>query len=300
MNVGNWEYFFQLITGGLSIGSIYALIAIGFVLIYKTTGVLNFAQGELMMLGAYFCFTVIVYLKLSFFPAFILSLIISAFLGYSINIIAIRPMVGKPIFSIVMITIGLSTIIRHSVSLIWGHLGKEFPSPFSIEKTVSFSGVYISTVHLWTIVFGSIFVLFFYLFFRFSVIGIGMKATGNDQVASMIQGINVRKMLALSWAIAAVTSTVAGCFLASYSYLHPEMGLIGLKAFPAIILGGLDSVGGAIIGGLAIGLIENLAGGYLDKLLGGGIKEITSFVIVLLVMMIRPYGLFGKKHIDRV
>lgn len=295
-----FAYFFQLIISGLSIGSIYGLIALGFVLIYKATDVLNFAQGELMMLGAYVCFTAIMYFELSFIPAVVVALVFSAILGFVINVTVLRPMVGKPVFSIVMITIGLATIFRNLTGFIYGHLEIKFPSPFSIDKTVSIGGMYISTVHLWTIGFSIFFVLLFYLFFKFSIVGIGMKATANEQIASMLQGINVKKMFALSWVIAGVTATVAGVFLASASFLHADMGLIGLRAFPAIILGGLDSVGGAIIGGISIGLIENLAGGYLDEALGGGVKEITSYVIVIIVMMIRPYGLFGKEHIERV
>ncbi len=294
------EYLIQTIMGGLSTGSVYALIALGFVLIYKATDVLNFAQGELMMMGAFFCFTAIVYFKLSFIPAFLLSLVFSAVIGFLINVIAIRPMVGKPVFSIVMITIGLATIFRSIVGLIFGHIEKPFPSPFPIEKAINIGGLYISMVHIWMISISIIFVLLFYLFFKFSILGIAMKAAANEQIATMLQGINIKKMFALSWGIAAITSTVAGVFLASASFIHCDMGFIGLRAFPAIVLGGLDSVAGGVIGGFTIGLIENLAGAYLDKALGGGVKEITSYVIVIFIMMIKPYGLFGKEHIERV
>ncbi|MFH1349317.1 MAG: branched-chain amino acid ABC transporter permease [Pseudomonadota bacterium] len=294
------EFLIQTIIGGLSTGSIYALIALGFVLIYKATDVLNFAQGELMMMGAFLSFTGIVYFKLSFIPAFLLALVFSAILGFFINVVAIRPMVGKPVFSIVMITIGLATILRSIAGLIFGHIEKPFPSPFPLAQAAKIGGLYISLVHIWTIGVSIIFVILFYFFFKFSTIGIAMKATANEQIASMLQGINIKRIFSLSWGIAAITATVAGIFLASASYIQCDMGFIGLRAFPAIILGGLDSVGGAVIGGFIIGLVENLAGSYLDKALGGGVKEITSYVIVIFIMMIRPYGLFGKEHIERV
>lgn len=298
--IGPLELLIQVLISGLSIGSIYALIALGFVLIYKATSVLNFAQGELMMLGAYFCFSAMMYLGQSFVLAFLLALIFAALLGFIINVLVLRPMVGKPIFSVVMITIGLGTFFRSLVGMIYGHLEMKFPSPFSIEKAISVGGIFISTVHLWTIGIGIFCVFLFYFFFRLSIVGLAMKATANDQIASMLQGINVKKMFALSWAIAGITATTAGIFLASSSFLHCDMGLIGLRAFPAIILGGLDSVGGGILGGFIIGLIENLAGSYLDKAFGGGVKEITSYIIVIVVMMVRPYGFFGKEHIERV
>jgi branched-chain amino acid transport system permease protein len=293
-------FLLQLLIGGLSVGSIYALVALGFVLIFKTTKTLNFAQGELMMMGAYFCFTGVVYFKLPFVASVAAALLFMAGLGFVINMVVIRPMIGKPIFSIVMVTIGLAIIFGHAVGMVYGHLELKFPSPFSIDQTVSFAGMHVSTVHLWTIGVSMFFLVLFSIFFKYTSLGLGMKATANEQTGSMLLGVNINWMFGLSWVIAAVTATVAGIFLASSSFLHADMGVIGLAALPAIILGGMDSVAGAIIGGITIGILGNLAGGYLDEALGGGVKEITPYVIVILVMMVRPYGLFGKKHIERV
>jgi len=294
------SYFMQLLIGGLSVGSVYALVALGFVLIFKTTKTLNFAQGELMMMGAYFCFTGVMYFKLPFVAAVGAALLFMAALGFVINIVVIKPMIGKPTFSVVMVTIGLATIFGHVVGLVYGHLEIKFPSPFSVNQVVSFAGIYVSTVNLWTIGVSIFFLALFYIFFKYSTIGLGMKATANEQTASMLLGVNINRMFALSWVIAAITATVAGVFLASSSCLHAEMGMIGLRALPAVILGGMDSVAGAIIGGITIGILENLAGGYLDEALGGGLNQITPYIIVIFVMMVRPYGLFGKKHIERV
>jgi len=294
-----FQLFLQLLISGIATGSIYALIALGFVLIYKATDVLNFAQGELMMMGAYFCFAFITQAKLSFLPAFILTLVAMAILGFVIEVSILRPLLGEPVFSVVMITIGLSILLRGVVGLFWGHEEFPFPSPFS-KVPINIGGVAISHAHLWTIVIAAIFLVIFFLFFRFARIGLGMRATAEDQDVASLMGINVKKIFSISWSIAAIVASVAGVALASVSFMHPLMSYIGLRAFPAAVLGGLDSIPGAILGGIIIGVTENLAGGYVDKFFGGGVKEITAFVLVLIVMMVRPYGFFGTKEIERV
>lgn len=294
-----YQLFFQLLISGIATGSIYALIALGFVLIYKATDVLNFAQGELMMLGAYFCFAFITQARLPFLPAFIFTLIAMAILAFVIEISVLRPLLGKPIFSVVMITIGLSILLRGVVGLFWGHEEFPFPSPFS-KVPINIGGIAISHAHFWTIVIAVIFLVIFFLFFRFSRTGLGMRATAGDQDVASLMGINIKRIFTISWSIAAVVSSVAGVALASVSFMHPLMSYIGLRAFPAAVLGGLDSIPGAILGGIIIGVAENLAGGYVDHIFGGGVKEITAFIVVLIVMMVRPYGFFGTKEIERV
>ena len=293
------QIFLQLLLSGLSVGGVYAMVALGFVLIYKATGVFNFAQGELMMVGAYFSFYLITEYHLHFLQAFLLALVLSAFLGMVLEFLILRPMVGEPIFSVVMITVGLAVVLKGTVSLVWGHDVHRFPSPFA-SNPLSLAGVAIFPSSLWTIVATCALVVIFILFFRISKVGIAMRAVANDQRAAQIIGISIRKIFSISWAIAAVVATIGGFFFVNIFFVTPDISQIGMKAFPAAILGGMDSVPGAIIGGLIIGIVENLAGGYLDKLLGGGIKEISSFVVLILILMIKPYGLFGKKEVTRV
>ena len=298
MDIESLKFFIEILIGGLAIGSVYALIALGFVIIYKATSVVNFAQGELMMMGAYISFALVLQFKIPFIYAFILTLIFSAGLVVIVEMLVIRPMVGEPAFSVVMITIGLAIIFRALAGIIWTHEEWLFPSELA-NATVSIKGINIALVHLWTILVAMIFLVIFFVFFRFTNLGVGMRATAEDQDTALLMGIDVKKIFALSWAIAAVVASVAGIFFANMHVLHPFMGFVGLRAFPAVILGGLDSINGAIIGGLIIGVIENLSGGYIDPYIQG-MKEIIPWIILIIVLMVRPYGLFGTKEVERV
>ncbi len=293
------QIFFQLILSGIISGSIYGLVALGFVLIYKATDVVNFAQGELMMIGAYFCYHLVTAYHISFIPAFLITLAFSAILGILIEVLILRPMIGEHVFSVIMITVGLATLLRSMVGLFWGHDIHAFPSPFP-EKSLDVFGLAVLPVELTTV--GTVLGLFvlFYLFFKFSRMGLAMRATAFDQRYAYLVGISVRKIFSLSWVLASVVACIGGIFLASITSLQTTMSFIGLKVFPAVVLGGMDSIAGAILGGLIIGLTENLAGGYLSGIFGSGVKELSAFFILLLVLMIRPYGLFGKKEIIRV
>ncbi len=271
----------------------------GFVLIFKATEVFNFAQPELMMLGAYMAFTFIVYFKLPFFVAFICAIIITGATAAILEMLVVRPLVGEPILSVMMVTIGLANVIRGLTGVVWGYEERPFPSPFSDEPLV-FWGVYVNQAEIYTILISAVLLSVFFLFFKYSASGISLRATAEDTTTAFLMGINVKRVFTGSWIIASVVATIAGFFLASFTYLEPIMSFTGLKALPALVLGGLDSVVGAIIGGLIIGVAENLAGFYLEDYLGSGINEITAYVIVLIVMMIRPYGLFGSKEIERV
>ena len=299
MTIENVQLLIQIIVSGLAIGSIYALIALGFVVIYKATDIFNFAQGELMMIGAYLCFTLSTQLQLPFIYSFLLTLVFSAILTIIMEVLVVRPMVGEPMFSAVMVTVGLSFMIQGIVGLIWGYDEQKLVTPFP-DQPVSLGGIVISYAHLWTLITTGILLTVFFFFFKYARLGVGMRATAEDTDTAFLMGINVKKIFTLSWVIAAIIASVGGIFLASVSYVKPIMGSIGLRAFPAVILGGMDSIPGAIVGGLMIGVTENLAGGYLDHFLGGGVKEITAYVVVILIMMIRPYGLFGTEEIERV
>ena len=294
----DWEVLrniFQLTVSGLAVGSIYSLVALGFVIIYKATDVFNFAQGELMTLGAFICYFFIVQLHIPIFWAFLLTFFATAIIGLVTEELFLRPMVGEPIFAVIMVTIGLSVFLKGIIGFSWGYMIKKFPT-FVSEAPVSFSGFVISPEHLVTIIVAGVLIVIFAVFFKRSTLGIGMRAVANDQDASLLMGISVRKIFGLSWAISSVVAAIGGILLSSITYLHPSSSMVGIKVFPAVVLGGLDSIVGAIVGGIIIGIVENIAGGYL----GGDVKEITSFVILIAVLMIKPYGLFGKEEIERV
>ena len=294
-----FQIFVQLTVTGLAWGSVYACIALGFVLIFKSTDIFNFAQPELMMFGAYIAFMLITTLKLPFVLGFFCALILMSLIAALLEMMVVRPMVGEPVLAVIMVTLGLANVLRGLTGLFWGYEELQFPSPFPQEPLIIF-GAAINQAEIYTIVATAILLVIFFLFFKYSGAGISMRATAEDTRTAFLMGINVKGVFTASWAIASLVATIAGIFLASFTFLEPIMGHTGLKALPAMILGGLDSVHGAIIGGLIIGVTENLAGFYLEDYLGSGINEITAYVIVLIVMMIRPYGLFGTKEIERV
>lgn len=292
-------YFVELVINGIAVGSLYALIALGFVLIYKGTGVINFAQGEAIMVAAFVAY----YLATKFgFPFWLLvpaTLVVSCLLGIGIERLIIRPMLGEPVFSVVMVTVGLSIFLRAMAGIVFGHHNYIFPNPFPTEP-LHLGGIVLSHTHLWSMVASSFLMTAFLLFFKFARLGLGMRATANDQDTAALMGVSIKRVFALTWGISFVIAGVAGVFLANVMVLNIGLAFVAISAFPAVILGGLESIPGAIIGGLAIGIIENLAGGYLDNIVGGGVKDITPFAVLFLVLMIRPYGLFGTKEVERV
>lgn len=291
--------FLQLILSGLAVGSVYAMVALGFVLIYKATDVFNFAQGELMMLGAYVSYTLVIHLGLGYLAAFLLTACFCFLFGMLIEMLILRPLLGKPIFSVIMVTIGLAVILQGTISLIWGDDVYNYPT-FLSDQAHNLHGILVKPIEIWIFGITVILVLFFLVFFKYSKVGVAMRGTANDQDTALLMGISVKRIFSLSWAIAAIIAAIGGISYANLLFLSPDMCHIGLRAFPAAILGGLDSIAGAIIGGIIIGLCETLAGAYLDQLMGGGIKEITSFVILITILMVKPYGLFGKREIIRV
>lgn len=290
-------YFLQLVISGLAVGSLYALAALGFVLIYKATDIMNFAHGEAMMVGAFLCYSLIV-AGVPFLWAVLITAGLSMVFGLVTERLVLRPMIGEPQFAVVMVTIGLSIFLRSLSGIIFGHDNKIFPSPFS-QESLTFGGLVLSPTHLWAMFISGLMVLLFFLFFRYSRVGLAMRGVANDQDTAMLMGISVKRVFALTWGISFVLAAVAGIFLANVMVLNIAICLVAIKAFPAVILGGLESIPGAIIGGLVIGVLETLVGGYLDQTLPG-VKDLTAFVVLFLVLMIRPYGLFGKAEIERV
>ncbi len=298
----SWETisnFVQLILNGLAVGSVYAVVALGFVIIYKASDVFNFAQGELTTLGAFICYFLIIHLQLPIIWAFLLTFVLMAVIAILIEEVFFRPLVGEPLFSVIMVTVGLSVFLKGVIGLSCGYTIRKFPS-FVSENPISVAGLVISPIHLTTIIITTILVILCALFFKYSMTGIAMRAVANDQDASFLMGISVRRIFGSSWAASAIVASIGGILLSSITILHPSTSAVGIKVFPAVVLGGLDSIPGAILGGIIIGVVENLVGGYIDPLVGGGLKEITAFLILIAIMMIRPYGLFGKEEIERV
>jgi branched-chain amino acid transport system permease protein len=293
------DLILQSLISGIVVGSIYALIALGFVLIYKSTAVINFAQGELLMFGAYLCLTLVVALKIPFWLAFFATLIAAALLGFVLERLFLRPMIGEPVISIIMLTIGLASLLQGIIHVTWGSETRVYPAIFSAEP-LRFAGVVISQVYLYSVLFAVICLVLFNLFFRHSSSGIAMRAVANDQQAAQSMGISIKKIFAIAWAIAAVVASVGGILIGNINGVNASLSSFGLKVFPAVILGGLDSIPGAILGGFIIGLLEALSGIYLDPLFEGGSKEVVPFVILVVVLMIKPYGLFGTEEIEKI
>lgn len=293
------QIFVQLTVSGLVLGSIYALIALGFVLIYKSSDAINFAQGELMLIGTYVALTLVASYHVPFLIAFLITLAFSAALGLLVERVVLRPFIGEPILSMIMATIGLSSLLGGVVHVIWGTDTRVFPTVFP-DTPLNLGGIVISPVYLWSLVIVFILLGLFSLFFKYSKMGIAMRACADDQSASLSMGISVKKVFAATWAISAMVSSVGGILLANINGVNSSLSSIGLKVLPVAILGGLDSIPGAIIGGFIIGILEGWAGGYVDQLVGGGVKEVIPFVILVLILMVKPYGLFGKKEIERV
>ena len=292
-------FFFQLFASGIAVGCLYALIALGFVLIIKATDILNFAHGEIIMISALICYFLVAKYQWSFLPAVLLTVVIAALMGVLTERLVLRPMLGEPIFAVVMITIGLSIFLRSMAGITFGHDNYVFPSPFPKEP-VNFYGVTLSMTQIWVMICTALLVIIFFLFFKYSRMGLAMRGTANNQETALLMGISTKRVFAMVWGIAFVTAAIAGIFLANVMVVNIGLTFTAISAFPAIILGGLESIPGAIIGGLAIGVIENLAGGYLDQMIGGGVKDVTSFVVLFLILMVKPYGLFGIEEIERV
>jgi branched-chain amino acid transport system permease protein len=239
-------------------------------------------------------------MKFPLWIAFPVTLVIAILLGLVIERGILRPLIGEPIISVIMVTFGFASVIRGFLNMTWGSDTRPFPALFSAQP-FHLGPVPISPVHLWSFVAVMVLLAAFSLFFKFSLIGMAMRATADNQQVAQSLGVSVKWVFALSWCIATVVSALGGIILGSVrGGVDFSLAELGLKVFPVVILGGLDSIPGAIVGGILIGVLENLAGGYLDPILGGGVKEVAPFVVLVIILMIRPYGLFGKVQIERV
>ena len=292
-------FFIQMLITGIVVGSIYGLVALGFVLIYRASDALNLANGEFVIIGAYICLTLMTAYQVPFIIALAITLVFSMLLGLIVERLVIRPLQNAPVISVIMAPIGLSSLLAGLVHMIWGHQTKKFPLIFPATP-LEVGGVIITPVYLWSFIIVISLLILFSVFFKFSKLGIAMRAVADDKQAASSMGISVKKVYAITWAIAAVVAAVGGVLLGNINGVSPTMSTIGLTVLPVVILGGLDSILGAIVGGFIIGILQSMAGGYLDPLIGGGLKDVVPFIIVLLILMIKPYGLFGRGGTERV
>jgi len=293
------DILIQVIITGFATGGLYGLIALGFVLIYKATSVLNLAMGEFMTLGAFICFTVLTQVRVPFSLALLLTLAAAVVLGIVVERLILRPLIGEPIISVIMVTIGLGVILRGLMYMVWTPTFRNFPQIFPPEP-LDLNFAVVPSGLLWGFVFAIIGTIAFLLIFKFSRTGVAMRAVASDQQAALSMGISVRWVFALAWCFGAMAAVLGGIVIGNISGISVYMGDIGLKVLAVIILGGLDSIGGAVLAGFIIGILENLTGLYIDPLVGGGAKDVAPFFILVLILMIRPYGLFGKQLIERV
>ncbi len=289
------DLFIQLTLTGLTNGAILALAALGFVLIYKSSDIINFAQGEFLLIGAYVTYAMIAQFGLVWPLALVLTLLVSIALGVVVERLVLRPLIGEPIISVIMVTIGLSSLLRAIVSTIWGNQPRAFP-PFIPSQPINILGATVGADRLWAIVVAIAMLWLFNFFFKRSKEGIAMRAVADDQQAALSMGISVKKIFAWAWSIAAMSAAIGGALLANIVGVGPELSSFGLRVFPVVILGGLDSIPGAVIGGLVIGLLETYTGGYI----GQGLNQVVPFIVLIIILMVRPYGLFGQEIIERV
>jgi branched-chain amino acid transport system permease protein len=286
--------FIQLTVYGLANGAVLALAALGFVLIYKATRVINFAQGELLLVGAYAFFAALVLLGLPLLLALLSSVAVAVLLGLAIERLALRPLIGEDPIAVIMVTIGLSAVLKSAVQTLFGTTPREMPKLLG-RASVEIAGAPVPVDRLIAIGVAAVVLGAFSAFFRWSRHGVAMRAVADDQQAALVQGISVTRIFGLAWAMAAVSALIAGILLADISELSQNLAGFGLVVFPVVILGGLDSVPGTIVGGVIIGLVSQYAEG-----MSPGASQVVPYVLLVLILLVRPHGLFGQPRIERV
>lgn len=288
-------YFIDLVVSGIAIGAIYGLVAMSFAVIFKATGVLNFSQGEIAMIIAYVAWSISTYVPGNPFIVAGGAILFAIVLGLVVERVVIRPMMGEPAFAIIMATIGLAIILRASIVFIWD----AFPHRLELDvgqEIVEMGPVRMRSGQIAVLGILALVVAGFFAFFRWTRFGVAMRAVAADERTALLMGVSVARVQATAWAASAVLSGIAGVMFALLYEVSPAIYSLGLKAFPATILGGLDSVLGGALGGALVGAVENLVGGYLSS----GMKEVAGFLVIIVILMIKPFGLFGEKRIERV
>jgi branched-chain amino acid transport system permease protein len=286
---------YQLLISGISQGCVYGLIALGFVLIYKATEMVNFAQGDMMMLGAFVAITFVDVLGWPFLPGVLAALMVMAVVGMIIERVLLRPMIGEPHFAVLMLTIGLGFILRALAGAIWGSRPRSLESPYA-GRVWQFGELVVGAESSAIVIGTALLCLALYAFFRFTRLGIAMQAASQNQLAAYYVGIPVKRIYSLVWALSAVIATCAGVLTAPVSLVDPLMGFVGIKAFAAAIVGGFGSLPGAVIGGVVVGLAEQFAGLYLPP----GFADVSAYVLLLAMLIVRPQGLFASMQHKKV
>jgi branched-chain amino acid transport system permease protein len=291
------EFFLQLFFQGLSIGFLYALAALGFVMIFKSSSVLNFAHGELLAIGAFIFLVLAAWLKLPIWLAFLITIIGSFALGFIIERLFLRPLIGEALIEVIMLTVGLAAMFKGLMLFTFGGNLFNYPDFLPKNLTIQWGAINIPPVYISSFLIGIIFLSIFGLFFKYSSQGIYMRSVADNQPAALSLGVHVRRVFALSWAIASLVCAMSGIILGIMNGINVhELSAMGLKVFPVVILGGLESIGGAIIGGLIIGLLETFTAGYVST----SLKEVVPYIVLVFILLVKPYGLFGLVEIERV
>jgi branched-chain amino acid transport system permease protein len=294
-----WQFTLVLLTNGIMIGLMYALIALGFVLIYKATDAINFAQGEFVMFAGFLAAVAAEMVGAPFWLSALVAVAGMIALGFGLERVVLRPLIGRPVIAVVMATIGLAAVLRGTAVMAFGAGTRAIIMPVS-DEPFELGPIMLPPVQLVGAGVSLVFLAAFTWFFLKSRTGIAMRAVADSQQVAMAMGINVRRYFALAWAMAGVVSALGGVVWGTMLGVDNQLALVGLKVFPVVILGGLDSVMGAVIGGLIVGIVENFAAGYFDPIVGGGTKDFAPYVLMILVLMIRPEGIFGRRRIERV
>jgi branched-chain amino acid transport system permease protein len=293
--------FLQYVISGFAAGMVYALIAIGFVIILKCSKAFNIAQGHFVMIGGYLGFTFLVTFHLPIWAALLAAIAVAIVMGLVIERLTLRPLVGQPVLAVIMMTIALATVLEGLATLIWGGEYKAYHGVLP-NLTLKIGELSISSEMIIGIIVSVIAVVILMILFRYTKSGLAMRATAEDEQVVQSAGIKVTTVYALSWAIACVVGVIGGIILGGVSGVMVGMSNIGLKAFAVVLLGGINSFGGAIVAGIMVGVLENIAAGYLDPLLpaGGGLANVFPFIVIIIVLIFRPYGLFGLVEIERI
>jgi branched-chain amino acid transport system permease protein len=294
------NFFLQLVVTGFSLGMIYALVAIGFVIILKCSDAFNIAQGHFVLIGGYLGYTFLIPLGLPLWAGILLSILVAIVMGLLIERLALRPLVGQPVLAVVMMTIALATVLEGLATLLWGG---EYKTYHGVLPTLSLSigQISIPSESLIGLIVSIVSVALLLILFRYTKIGLAMRATAEDLQVVQSLGIRATTVYAVSWVIACIVGVIGGILLGGVSGVMIPLAEVGLKAFAVVLLGGLNSIGGAIVAGIILGILENIAAGYLDPLLpGGGLAQVFPFIVMIIVLVFRPHGLFGLETIERI
>jgi branched-chain amino acid transport system permease protein len=294
----DWQFTLVLFTNGVMIGLMYTLIALGFVLVYKATDAINFAQGEFVMFAGFIAAAGAL-AGLPFSVCALLALAAMIAFGFALERVVLRPLIGRPVVAVIMATIGVAALLRGSATLVFGAGTRAIVMPVS-DEPLFLGPVMLAPVELVGAGVSLVFLAAFTWFFLRSRMGVAMRAVADSQQVAMAMGINVQRYFALAWAMAGMVSALGGVVWGAMLGVDNQLAVVGLKVFPVVILGGLDSVMGAVVGGLVVGVTENLAAGYLDPYVGGGTKDFAPYILMILALVIRPYGIFGRRRIERV